>query len=54
MPLTTSLPVFNFLESFEGAPMSLRKIGAQFNRSHEWVAKVERAAIAKLSEHAQR
>ena len=50
----TERDVIHLRYGFEGAPLSLRKVGAHFNRSHEWVAKVERAAIAKLREHAQR
>lgn len=50
----TERDVIRLRYGFEGAPLSLRKVGARFNRSHEWVAKVERAAIAQLREHAQR
>lgn len=50
----TERDVIRLRYGFEGAPLSLRKVGARFNRSHQWVAKVERAAIAKLRKHAQR
>ncbi len=50
----TARDVIRLRYGFEGEPMSLREVGTHVNRSHEWAAKVERAAIAKLREHAQR
>ena len=31
--------------------MSLRAVGKRFGRSHEWVSKVEKAALAKMRKH---
>ena len=32
----------------DGVERSLRAVGARFGKSHEWVAKVEKAALLKL------
>ena len=32
----------------DGIAMSLRAVGSRFGKSHEWVAKVEKAALLKL------
>ena len=35
----------------DGVEMSLRAVGERFGRSHEWVSKVEKAALAKMRKH---
>ena len=35
----------------DGIEMSLRAVGKRLGRSHEWVAKVEKAALAKMHKH---
>ena len=35
----------------DGVEMSLRAVGQRLGRSHEWVAKVEKAALAKMRKH---
>ena len=35
----------------DGVEMSLRAVGKRFGRSHEWVSKVEKAALAKMRKH---
>lgn len=35
----------------DGVEMSLRAIGKRLGRSHDWVAKVEKAALAKMRKH---
>ncbi len=36
----------------DGVEMSLRAVGEHFGRSHEWVAKVQKAALAKMHKRA--
>ena len=36
----------------DGVEMSLRAVGERFGRSHEWVAKVEKATLAKMRKRA--
>ena len=36
-----------------GPPLSLRVVGDRFGRSHEWVSKIEKAAMMKLRKHAK-
>lgn len=36
----------------EGPALSLRVVAARFGRSHEWVSKIEKAAMMKLRKHA--
>ena len=36
-----------------GPPLSLRAVGDQFGISHEWVSKIEKAAMMKLRKHAK-
>ncbi len=35
----------------DGVEMSLRAVGKRLGRSHDWVAKVEKAALAKMRKH---
>ena len=35
----------------DGVEMSLRAVGKHFGKSHEWVAKVQKAALAKMRKH---
>lgn len=35
----------------DGVEMSLRAVGERFGKSHEWVAKVQKAALAKMRKH---
>ena len=35
----------------DGVEMSLRAVGKRLGRSHDWVAKVEKAALAKMHKH---
>ena len=37
---------------YDGGEMSLRAVGKQLGKSHEWVSKVEKAALAKMHKHA--
>ncbi|MDE0013980.1 MAG: sigma-70 family RNA polymerase sigma factor [Candidatus Poribacteria bacterium] len=36
----------------EGPALSLRAVAARFGKSHEWVSKIEKAAMMKLRKHA--
>jgi DNA-directed RNA polymerase sigma subunit (sigma70/sigma32) len=36
----------------DGVEMSLRAVGKHFGKSYEWVAKVQKAALAKMRQHA--
>ena len=36
----------------DGVEMSLRAVGKHFGKSYEWVSKVEKAALAKMRQHA--
>ena len=35
----------------DGVEMSLRAVGKRLGRSHDWVAKVQKAALAKMRKH---
>ena len=43
--------VLRLWHGLDGPPLSLRAVAKQFGRSHEWVSKIEKAAMVKLRKH---
>ena len=44
--------VIRLRHGLSGTPLSIRDVGVQFGKSHVWVLKIEKAAMAKLRKHA--